>query len=248
MSSIALRNARGSAPLAGTTSTERMRPRAEGISSNRHDRPDKSGCSPGGAAGDREFAALHRRVRPAETAAGKHRIGQIGRRPETRDADVEALRAHGFHRHQRHPHRKIEVFPDPGRGRRQRLARAAEIGGRHRKARAIAAEHERKLASIQRIGDGGDDSGARHVDRLVALVGDRLGRFHDIGDADGPIVRQRRIQRRIHQAGEAAKDRNAAVEDVGAVGRGHCDASYPVFRSCVTDTACPVFGFAPATV
>ena len=65
--------------------------------------------------------------------------------------------------------------------------------------------------------------GAGHVDRLVALVRDRLGRFHDVGDADGPVVRQRRIHRRVHQAAEAAKDRDRAVENVGAVRRRHGD-------------------------
>ncbi len=73
----------------------------------------------------RELAALHRRFRPAEPAAGEHRIGQIGRRTEARDANVEALRAHRRDRHQRDAHRKFEVFLHPGRGRRQRLARKA---------------------------------------------------------------------------------------------------------------------------
>jgi len=50
-SSINLRNASGSASRAGTTSTDRMRPRVDGISSNRHDSPVKSGGVPGGAFG-----------------------------------------------------------------------------------------------------------------------------------------------------------------------------------------------------
>ena len=170
---------------------------------------------------DRELAALHRRFRPAETAAGKHRIGQIRRRPEAGDADIEALRPHRRDRHQRHPHRQIEIVPDPGRGRRQRLAGALEIVRRYRETGAVAAEHERKLASLQRIGDRRDHRGAGHVDRLVARFRDRPGRFHDIGDADAPVIRQRRIQRRVHQAGKAAKHRNAAVEAVAAAWCAH---------------------------
>ena len=51
-----------------------------------------------------------------------------------------------------------------------------------------------------------------HVDRFVALRRDRLCGIDDIGNADAPIVRQRRIERRVHQAGEAAENGNAAVE------------------------------------
>src|SRR5205823_215271 len=43
--------ASGSAPLAGTTSTDRMSPRVDGISSNRQESPVRSGCVPGAAAG-----------------------------------------------------------------------------------------------------------------------------------------------------------------------------------------------------
>ncbi|MGY4173441.1 hypothetical protein ACVIM8_007514 [Bradyrhizobium sp. USDA 4529] len=104
----------------------------------------------------------------------------------------------------------------PARGRGQGFARLVEIGGRDRKTRTVAAEHEGEFAALQRIGDGGDHRGAGHVDRLVALRRDRLGRFHDIGDADRPVIRQRRIQRGVHQPREAAKHRNAAVEDIAA--------------------------------
>jgi hypothetical protein len=76
-------------------------------------------------------------------------------------------------------------FADPGRGRRQRIAGAGEIGGRHRKAGAIAAEHERKLAPVERIGDGAITAAPAMLTAFVALVRDRLGRFHDVGDADG---------------------------------------------------------------
>jgi len=51
MSSITFRKADGSAPRAGTTSTDRIRPRTEGISSNRQDSPERSGWVPGAAFG-----------------------------------------------------------------------------------------------------------------------------------------------------------------------------------------------------
>src|SRR5664279_2984838 len=57
---------------------------------------------------------------------------------------------------------------------------------------AVAAEHEREVAILQRIGDGDDHRGAGHVDGLVAILGYGLGRLHHVGDADQPAVRQRR--------------------------------------------------------
>jgi hypothetical protein len=166
-----------------------------------------------------KLAALHRGFRPAEASTGKHRIGQIWRRAETRHADVETLRPYHGDRHKGDPQHQIEALLDPGRGRRQRLTSAIEITRSYRKAGAIAAEHERKLTSLQRVGGRRDHRRAGHVDRLVTLCRDRLGRFHDIGDADTPVVRQRRIKRRVHQLGKPAKDRNAAVECVA--GSGH---------------------------
>jgi hypothetical protein len=133
---------------------------------------------------DRELPALHRGIGVGKPAAGEHRIRKIGRRPEARDADVGARGADRRHRHQRHPQHQIEVVAHPARGRGKRLARAVEIGGRDREARAVAAEHKGEFAAFQRIGDRGDHRGAGHVHRLVALRRDRLGRFNDIGDAD----------------------------------------------------------------
>ena len=160
----------------------------------------------------RELAALHRRFRPTKAAAGKHRVGQIRRRPEPCHADIEPLRPHRRDRHQGYPQHQIEALLDPDGGGRQRLAGAFDIVRRYRKAGAVAAEHERKLTSLQRVADRSDDGSAGHVDGLVARLGNRLGRFHHIRDADRPVIRQRRIQRRVHQAAKAAKDRYAAVE------------------------------------
>ena len=223
ISSIRLRNAAGSAPRAGTTSTDRMTPRADGISSKRHDNPVRSGACPAarGTANSPRFIAVS--AQPSRRRRTSHRRHWATARtaPPERRGPARAPRD----RHQRHPHRR-------GRGRRATqvavaasASRAAlEIVRRHREARAVAAEHEGKFAVVQRIGDRRDHRRAGHVDGLVALRRDRPGRFHDIGDADDPVVRQRRIQRRVHQAGKAAKDRDAGVEGVAAGGCGHgCD-------------------------
>ena len=208
-----------------------MTPRADGNLLEPARQTGEIGLRPRRRDADRELAALHRGFRPAETAAGEHRIGQVRRRPEAGDADIEALRPHRRDRHQRHAHRQIEIVPDPARGRRQRLAGARKIIRGDREACTVAAEHERKLASLQRIADGRDHRRAGHVDRLVARLRDRPGRFHDIGDADAPVVRQRRIQRRVHQAGKAAKDRNAAVEAVAAVWFAHGRGTIRIFAT-----------------
>jgi hypothetical protein len=146
----------------------------------------------------RELAALHRSFGPAEAAAGEHRIREIRRRPKARNANVETLGPDGCDRHQGHPHHQVEIFLDPDRGRRQRLTGALKIVRRHCKAGAIPAKHERKFASFQCIGNGGDDRRTGHIDRLVTGLRNRPGRFHDIGDADAPVIRQRRIERRVH--------------------------------------------------
>jgi len=86
------------------------------------------------------------------------------------------------------------------------------IVGSDSEACAVAAEHKGKLAVAERIRHRGDHRGAGHVDRLVALLGDRLGRLHDIGDADRPVVRQRHVHRRVHQLAEIAKHRHVGVE------------------------------------
>ena len=86
---------------------------------------------------------------------------------------------------------------------------AAGVGGRHREACAIAAEHEREFAVVQRVGHRDDHRRARHVHRLVAVLGDRLGRLHHVGHADHPAGRQRLEQARVHHPGEVAKQRQA---------------------------------------
>ena len=184
MSSITLRNARwiGAARRHHQHRQDESARRREFPRTGTTGRTDPAACR--ARPSHRELAALHRSVGPAEPAAGKHRIGEIGDGPNraTRTSSPCA--------------RTAETGTSATRITRSRssLTQAAvaasasrasvEIVGRHRKARAIAAEHERKFAPLQRIGDGRDDGRARHVHRLVALVRDRLGRFHDIGDAD----------------------------------------------------------------
>ena len=219
--SIALRTAPALAPLAGTTTTDRMTPRAEGISSKRHDNPERSGTVSAWRRRDGEFAALDRGFRPAETTAGEHRVRHIRRRREARHANVKTLRADVGDRHHRHAHDEAEIVAHPGGGRGHRLARQRKIAGRHGEACAVTAEHERKFAMIEGVGDGGDDRSTGHVHGLVLLCRDRRRRLHDVGDADGPVVRQRNIQRRVHQPAKAAEQRHAGVEGILSYGDVH---------------------------
>jgi len=106
---------------------------------------------------------------------------------------------------------------------------------RHREARAVAAEGEGKGAAVKRVSHRGDDGRACHVDGLVAVGRDRLLRLHDIGDADQPTLRHRPVERGLHQAREAAKDRQVCIKRRVAVagnriGRAHGAASSPVAR------------------
>jgi len=93
--------------------------------------------------------------------------------------------------------------------------------GRHRETRAVAAEHEGEVAIGERVSDGDDHRGAGHVDGLVAVLRDGLGRLRHVGDADQPVARQRRKQARVHHAGEVAEDRQALVEAVARLGGVH---------------------------
>ena len=91
----------------------------------------------------------------------------------------------------------------------------ARIGGRHRKARAVATENEREVAVLQRICDRSDHRSARHVHGLVAVLADCLGRLLHIGDAHHPIVRHWREAGFIRDMGKVAKDGQIFVEIAG---------------------------------
>jgi hypothetical protein len=170
---------------------------------------------------DRDVAALHRGVRPGDAAAREHGNRNVLRRRIAGDADVEPVRADISDRHHADPQGEIEVLLHPGRGFGERLPRCCCGLGRHREAGAVAAEHEREIAICERIGDGDNHRGAGHVDGLVAILGDGLGRLHHVGDADHPVARQRRKQPRVHHAGEVAQNRQALVEAVGRHGGTH---------------------------
>ena len=136
------------------------------------------------------------------------------RRRIARNAHIQSLRADRRDRHQCHAQDQIEIVPHPCRGGGQRVTGTLRILRRDRETRAVTAERKRKIAAVERIGDRRDHRRARHVHRLVAIVRDRPGRLHDIGDTDQPAVRHRAIQRRLHQAGEAMKHRHGAVERI----------------------------------
>ena len=94
-----------------------------------------------------------------------------------------------------------------------------------------------KSRPAMRVGHRHDHRGAGHVHRLVAVLGDGLGRLHHVGHADHPVAGQRAEQRRVHHRGEVAKQRQACVEVVGraaCVHRRHVSRSTP----CVAARRC----------
>ena len=170
-----------------------------GISSKRQDNPDRSGTVPGGAgaiANSPRLIAASAQPRPPPENIAYDTSGDGAKRATRMSRPFARISATGTSATRMI---EAEIVAHPGGGRGHRLARQRQIAGRHGEARTVAAEHERKLAMIERVGDGGDDRGAGHVDGLVALRGDRRGRLHDVGDADGPVIRQRNVQRRVHQ-------------------------------------------------
>ena len=89
ISSVSARKAAGSAPGAGSTISDRIRPCAARNSSKAARQAGEIGPGAGRGRGHREIAALDRAVGPGEPAAGKHRIGQVLRRRIARHAHVE---------------------------------------------------------------------------------------------------------------------------------------------------------------
>ena len=84
----------------------------------------------------------------------------------------------------------------------------------------------------ERVGHRDDHRGAGHVHRLVAVLGDGLGRLHHVGHADHPVAGQRAEQRRVHHLGEVAKQRQACVEVVGRVGRSQRRFAFAPRQDC----------------
>ena len=103
---------------------------------------------------------------------------------------------------------QVAVSASAWRASARRLPAAPRSSRRRRRTR-------RGNRGRQRVGDRDDHRGAGHVHGLVAVLGDRLGRLHHVGHADHPVVRQRPEQRRVHDLGEVAKERQACVEVVG---------------------------------
>ena len=111
---------------------------------------------------------------------------------------------------------EVEVFLHPGRGLGERLPRRGGVRRAPRSSRRRR-RTRRESRGRQRVGDSDDHRGAGHVHRLVAVLGDGLGRLHHVGHADHPVVGQRLEQARVHHMGEVAEDRQAGVE-IGAAG------------------------------
>ena len=172
----------------------------------------------GGRHGD--VAAFHRGIGPGQTTAREHRNADVVGRNVSGDTNVIAARADIGDRNHSDAEVQIEIFLHPGGRFGERLSGEGRVGRRHRKARTVAAEHEREIAVLQRIGDRSDDRGACHVDGLVAVLADGLGRLLHIGDAHHPVAGHWREAGFIRDVGEVAKDRQIFIE-IGGFGCVH---------------------------
>ena len=186
----------------------------------------------------RDRAPFHRGIGPSETAAREHRNADVVRRNVPGYANVVTLRANVGDRGHSDAEIEIEVFLDPGRGLGDRLASEGRIGGRHRKARAVATENKREVAVLQRICDRSDHRSARHVHGLVAVLADCLGRLLHIGHAHHPIVRHWREAGFIRDMGKVAKDGQIFVEIAGGFECIHVARATPIISAaCVVAVA-----------
>ena len=96
----------------------------------------------------------------------------------------------------------------------RRAARSAASGGTARTAPSPP-KTKGKETRAERIAHRADDRGAGHVDGLVAAGLQRVGRFHDVGGADLPVVGERRVDRRIADLLEGVEDRQLLVAEGG---------------------------------
>ena len=165
-------------------------------------------------------SALRPLLEPAQAPACEHRVVAMLGHGETRDSDVARGGADVPDRDRGDAQVELEFRVREGRHRRHRLSRSRGVGRRNCEARAVAAEDERKRAPFERVGDGGDDAGADHVDGLVAPLCDGLGGPDDVGEADDPVVRQRTVVLGLHGVGEIVEDRKGGVEVDRVAGHG----------------------------
>ncbi len=143
--------------MTGATTSDRMSPRVAGISFQRHDSPLKSGRVPDAAAGTANWPAFIARSAhaspPPMNIANETFFDGPNRAtstlwPAAFTADTGTSAARSSSSKSSRVHAAVAAS-----------AARAQVGiaCRDRETGAIAAEYERKLASVERIGDCGDD-------------------------------------------------------------------------------------------
>ncbi len=216
---MAARNASASAPGAGRDHQRQHQPARGRDFLVAARQPGQIGMRAGRRLRHRDLAALHRGVGPGHAAAREHRDRDVLRRRIAGDADVEALRANLRDRHHADPQASDRGPPSPrSRSRRAPGAPAPRPSAGTAKLAPSPPNTKGNSRSCERVGHRDDHRGAGHVHRLVAVLGDRLGRLHHVGDADHPVAGQRPEQARVHHLGEVAKQRQLVVEVVGRCG------------------------------
>ena len=182
----------------------------------------------------RDLAAFHRSVSPGQTTAGEHRNADVVGRHVSRDTNVVAMCADVGDRNHSDAKGQIEIFRHPGRRLGERLPGEGSIGRWHCKARAVAAEDKREIAVFQRVGDRSDHRRACHVDGLVAVLANGLGRLLDVSDTDHPIVGHWREASFVRDVGEVAKDRQKFVKFGGGFGCVHAGFRGTIFTKSIS--------------
>ncbi len=134
------------------------------------------------------LAVFHRSIGPGQAAAGEHCNADVIRWQITGDAHVVPSRADFGNRDHSYPQSQVEILSDPGSGLRQGTPRQSCVCGRHREARAIAAEYKRDVSGLERIGDRSNHRSACHVYSLISILENCFCRLGYIGHADHPIV------------------------------------------------------------
>ena len=165
---------------------------------------------------DGDAARLQLRLGIAHAAAGEHRVDRLRRCGVARDAHVVPGGADGGDRHHADAKIELQFLGDEVGGRGH--CGACRFGGfaGNREHRPVAPEHEGEGDAAERVADGADDRGARHVDVLVAPRPQRVGRLHDIGSADLPVIGKGREDARVADALEGVEDRQVFVAKAGA--------------------------------
>ena len=160
---------------------------------------------------DGDAAGLQLSLGIAHASAGEHRVDRLRRRGVARHAHVVPGGADGGDRHHADAEVELQFFRDEVRSRGHCGARRSGGFAGNGEHRPVAAEHKGEGDASERIADSANDSGARHVDVLVAASLQRIGRFDDIGSANLPVIGEGGEDARVADALESVEDRQILV-------------------------------------